>query len=337
MPPVLTVAAHNVSIHPERVPESSSQALDLELLPEAETLLWRNQVAEGSLPEVYGSIEVPHGPEVSWFRTMSRFVGPGTIVAVGYMDPGNWSTDLAGGASFGYPLLFIILLSSLIAMFLQHLAIKVGYATNRDLAQACRDSYSSKYLLYTLWIITEIAICATDLAEIIGSAIALNLLLNIPIIAGIIITAADVLIILFMQNKRFEWVERIVFALVATVTICFAVQLGLSNPNPVEVMQGYLPTQRIFSEQDILYVAIGIIGATVMPHNLFLHSSIVLTRAIRPDDRSIKDAIRYSTWDSSLSLLVAMFVNSSILILAAAVFYKQGYYSVATVCHSFKF
>jgi manganese transport protein len=188
-------------------------------------------------------------------------------------------------------------------------------------------------LIYVLWLVAEAAIIATDLAEVIGSAIALYLLFGIPIIAGVCITALDVMFILFMQNKRFEWMERLVFCLVATVTICFAVQLGFSNPNARDVMQGYIPTESIFTDQECLYVAIGIIGATVMPHNLFLHSSIVLTRKIGSDEASIQQAIRYSTWDSCVSLLVAMFVNSSILILAASVFNTNGYTDVATVMY----
>jgi hypothetical protein len=243
---------------------------------EVKTEVWAREVTEGSLPEVFSTIEVPR--DGHWTRTFLSFVGPGSLVAVGYMDPGNWSTDLAGGATYGYKLLFVILLSSLIAMFLQYLAIKVGFATGRDLAQCCRDYFTSKPLLYMLWFVSELAICACDLAEVIGSAIALNLLFGLPIIAGVCITAADVLLILFLQNKRFEWIERLVLALVSTITVCFIVQLVLSKPDAIGVLKGFVPSAEIFSNKDILYVAIGIIGATVMPHNLFLHSSLVLTR-----------------------------------------------------------
>jgi hypothetical protein len=259
--------------------------------PEIRAEAFTHEVVEGSLPEVFSSIEVPQGGH--WTRTFLSFVGPGSLIAVGYMDPGNWSTDLAGGATYGYKLLFVILLSSLIAMFLQYLAIKLGFATGRDLAQCCRDYFTSKPLLYMLWFVSEVAICACDLAEVIGSAIALKLLFGLPIIAGVCITAVDVLLILFMQNKRFEWIERLVLALVSTITVCFIVQLVLSKPDTIGVLKGYVPSAEIFSNKDMLYVAIGIVGATVMPHNLFLHSSLVLTRVPSILLHTIEKLIRY--------------------------------------------
>lgn len=295
--------------------------------------IWNYQIlaGSGSLPEVFASVKVPSGDDVHWTKTMMSFIGPGSLIAVGYMDPGNWSTDIAGGSAFGYRLLFIVLMSSVIAMFLQHLTIKLAYATGRDLAQACRDSYKSKPLIYVLWIVAEAAIIATDLAEVIGSAIAMKLLFGLPIIAGVCITAVDALVILFLQNKRFHWIERLILLLVATVTISFLVQLIMSKPDSKELLTGYLPSAEIFQQRDMLYVAIGIVGATVMPHNLFLHSSIVLTRSYSKEERNVRDAIKYSTWDSCVHLVVALFVNSSILILAASVFHVKGYTEVATV------
>jgi manganese transport protein len=247
------------------------------------------------------------------------------------MDPGNWSTDIAGGSAYGYSLLFIIMLASLIAMFLQALAVKQGIATERDLAQACRDSYP-KWVVVILWIITEAAIAATDLAEVIGSAVALKLLFGLPLIGGVCVTALDVLIILFTHGRNFRILEGMVATLVILITVIFAVQIGLSKPESVDVLKGFLPSAEIFSDSDQLLIAIGIIGATVMPHNLFLHSSLVLTRDIdRSDLASVKEAINYFVFDSTLCLFSALFVNAAILIVAAATFYVNGLHEVATL------
>ena len=247
------------------------------------------------------------------------------------MDPGNWSTDIAGGSAYGYSLLFIILMASLIAIFLQALAIRLGLATQRDLAQACRDSYP-RWLVVLLWIIIEAAVAATDLAEVIGSAVALKLLFGLPLIAGVCITAFDVLVILFTQGRNFRILEGLVAALVLLITVIFAAQIGLSKPESIEVMKGFLPSAAIFTNQNQLLIAIGIIGATVMPHNLFLHSSLVLTRNIVRDDvESVKEAMKYFTYDSTFCLVCALFVNAAILIVAAAAFHVNGLEEVATL------
>ena len=247
------------------------------------------------------------------------------------MDPGNWSTDIAGGSAYGYSLLFIILMASLIAIFLQALAVKQGLATERDLAQACRDSYP-KWVVAPLWVIIEAAIAATDLAEVLGSAVALKLLFGLPLIAGVCVTAFDVLVVLFAYGRNFRILEVIVTTLVILITVCFAVQIGLSKPESLEVMKGFLPSAPIFTDNNQLLIAIGIIGATVMPHNLFLHSSLVLTRDIdRGDVARVKEAINYFTFDSTMCLICALFVNAAILIVAAAVFHVRGMNDVATL------
>src|SRR6476469_3954920 len=236
---------------------------------------WRSPSPTKSLPEVHGSIAVPH--EAGFWRKMLAFAGPGYLVAVGYMDPGNWATDLAGGSQFGYTLLSVILMSNLMAILLQGLASKLGIVTGRDLAQACRDNYS-KPVNFLLWVGCEIAIAACDLAEVIGTAIALNLLFGIPVMIGVVITAADVLLILCLQNRGFRMLEALVVTLIATVGLCFLFEIILSQPPFGEVMRGFLPSKEVFSNPSMLYVAVGILGATVMPHNLYLHSSIVQTR-----------------------------------------------------------
>ena len=247
------------------------------------------------------------------------------------MDPGNWSTDIAGGSAYGYSLLFIILMASLIAIFLQALAVKQGLATERDLAQACRDSYP-KWVVAPLWVIMEAAIAATDLAEVLGSAVALKLLFGIPLIAGVCVTAFDVLVVLFAYGRNFRILEVIVTTLVILITVCLAVQIGLSKPESLEVMKGFLPSAPIFTDNNQLLIAIGIIGATVMPHNLFLHSSLVLTRDVdRGDVARVKEAINYFTFDSTMCLICALFVNAAILVVAAAVFHVRGMNDVATL------
>lgn len=239
---------------------------------------------------------------------MIAFSGPGFLIAVGYMDPGNWATDLAGGAKFGYALLSIIMISNFMAILLQHLCIKLGVATGRDLAQACRDHYSTP-IVWFLWILCEIAISACDLAEVVGSAIALQLLFRIPLVWGCVITALDVLAVLYLQNKGFRYIEALVVTLIVTIAACFAAELIFSKPSLVGVALGFIPGPHIVTNQQMLYVSIGIIGATVMPHNLYLHSSIVQTRRFEPTPEGKREAIKFATIDSSGALMFALFIT----------------------------
>ena len=301
--------------------------------PVEELTGWRYPRTMPSLPESYQSVHVPKG--VSFWRKALAFAGPGYMVAVGYMDPGNWATDLAGGARFGYTLLSVILLSNLMAILLQALALKLGIATGRDLAQACRDHYS-RPVSFVLWVLCEIAIAACDLAEVIGSAIALNLLFGIPLIWGVCLTAFDVLLILLLQNKGFRWLEAFVISLVITIGVCFAIELFMAEPAIAEVVRGLVPTTQIVTNPIMLYIAIGILGATVMPHNLYLHSSIVQTRKVLPDNESKREAIRFATLDSTVALLFAFFINASILILAAATFHNTGHQEVADIGDAYR-
>jgi len=280
-----------------------------------------------SLAEAYRTVNVSHR---SWWRKILAFAGPGYLVAVGYMDPGNWATDLAGGAQFGYALLAVILMSNLMAVLLQGLASKLGIVTGRDLAQACRDHYSRPVSL-GLWVLCEIAIAACDLAEVIGSAIALNLLFGIPLTWGIIITAADVMIVLVLQNRGFRLLEAIVIALVATVGACFLFELMISRPEIAAVMRGFIPSTSIISDPAKLYIAIGILGATVMPHNLYLHSSIVQTRKYEETAEGKREAVKYAFIDSTIALSFALFINAAILIVAAATFHRTGNTQVAEI------
>jgi manganese transport protein len=289
---------------------------------------WRYPRTQPSLPESNASVRVPRsGP---FWRKALAFAGPGYMVAVGYMDPGNWATDLAGGARFGYTLLSVILLSNLMAILLQALALKLGIATGRDLAQACRDHYS-RPVSFGLWILCEIAIAACDLAEVIGAAIALNLLFGIPLLWGVVLTVFDVLLILALQSKGFRWLEAFVIALIASIGVCFAVELAMAQPDLAEMARGLVPRTEIVSNPAMLYIAIGILGATVMPHNLYLHSSIVQTRRVAPDPASKREAIRFATLDSTVALLFAFFINAAILVLAAAAFHRSGHQSVADI------
>jgi manganese transport protein len=289
---------------------------------------WRGTPEAPSLREVHSSIAVP--ADAGFWRKLFAFAGPGYLVAVGYMDPGNWATDIAGGARFGYTLLSVILLSNMMAILLQSLALKLGIVTGRDLAQACRDHYS-RPVSFMLWVLCEIAIAACDLAEVIGSAIALNLLFGIPLIWGVVLTAFDVLLILLLQNKGFRWLEALVIALIASIGICFAVELAMAQPAIAEVVRGLVPTTAIVTNPAMLYISIGILGATVMPHNLYLHSSIVQTRRVAPDSASKREAIRFATLDSTVALLFAFFINAAILILAAATFHQTGHQDVADI------
>lgn len=294
---------------------------------------WLKNITTNSLPEVFATIIVPKTG--TFWRKLWAFTGPGLMVAVGYMDPGNWATDISGGAKFGYTLLSVILLSNLFAMLLQHLSLKLGIVTGRDLAQACRDAFS-KPVVIALWILCEIAIAACDLAEVIGSAIALNLLFGIPLVYGVAITVLDVLLILYFQGKGFRTIEAIVASLIAIIFLCFTYEIIISQPSVAGIMKGLIPTTQIVTDPSMLYVSIGILGATVMPHNLYLHSSIVQTRAIGPEVSDKKSAIKFATIDSTASLLIAFFINASILILAAAAFHNTGYNHVADINDAYK-
>jgi manganese transport protein len=289
---------------------------------------WRITGTSVSLPEVHGSIPIPAG--AGFWRKLFAFAGPGYLVAVGYMDPGNWATDLAGGARYGYTLLSVIMISNLMAILLQALAARLGIASGRDLAQACRDSYSRPVTL-VLWVLCEIAIAACDLAEVIGAAIALNLLFDLPLLWGVILTALDVLIVLFMQHRGFRYVEALVVALIVLIAGSFAIELWLARPDMAALAVGFIPRTEIVRNPDMLYIAIGILGATVMPHNLYLHSSIVQTRRYGDSFESKGEAIRYATIDSSVALMSALFINAAILIMAAATFHGTGHQDVAEI------
>ncbi|GAB3769783.1 Nramp family divalent metal transporter [Spirosoma horti] len=289
---------------------------------------WRQENKANSLADVHSSVQIPVGG--GFFKTLRAYAGPGLMVAVGYMDPGNWATDIAGGARYGYRLLSVVLISNLFAILLQHLALKLGIATGRDLAQACRDHYS-KPVSIGLWLLAEIAIAATDLAEVIGSAIALNLLFGLPLTVGILLTALDVLLLLFLQNKGFQLIERIVASLIFLIVGCFGYELLVSKPDIAGVVSGLIPRTEIISNPGMLYIAIGILGATVMPHNLYLHSSIVQTRNFGRNDEGRKSAIKYATIDSTVSLFLAFFINAAILILAGAAFHFSGNQQVADI------
>jgi len=294
---------------------------------------WRLPKGSASLPEVHGTVPVP--VTASFWRKLWAFTGPGYLVAVGYMDPGNWATDLAGGARYGYALLSVILISNLMAVLLQALAARLGIATGRDLAQACRDSYSQPTVI-VLWVLAEIAIAATDLAEVIGAAIALNLLFGLPLIWGVCITAADVLVVLYLQHHGFRWVEALVVLLIVGIAGSFAVELYLARPDWVELAWGFLPRTEIVTDPGMLYIAIGILGATVMPHNLYLHSSIVQTRKYLDNDESRRDAVRFASIDSAVALTSALFINGAILVMAAAVFHGTGHEDVADISDAYQ-
>lgn len=294
---------------------------------------WRRSSGQVSLPEVHRTIPVPrHFP--IW-RKMWAYAGPGFLVAVGYMDPGNWATDLSGGAQFGYTLVFIIMLSNLMAILLQHLCIKLGVASGRDLAQACRDHYSTPTVWF-LWILCETAIAACDLAEVVGSAIGLQLLFGIPLVWGCLITALDVLAILYLQTKGFRYVEALVVTLILTIGSCFALELFFAKPSLPAVLLGFVPSVEILKNQQMLYVSIGILGATVMPHNLYLHSAIVQTRNYEATPEGRREAIKYSTIDSTGALMFALFINAAILVLAAATFHWSGHRDVAEIQEAYK-
>jgi manganese transport protein len=289
---------------------------------------WRLPSSDRSLPEVHGSVAIPAG--AGFWRKMFAFAGPGYLVAVGYMDPGNWATDLAGGARYGYTLLSVIMLSNLMAILLQALAARLGIASGRDLAQACRDSYSRPVTI-VLWLLCEIAIAACDLAEVIGAAIALNLLFGLPLIWGVALTSLDVLIVLFLQHRGFRYVEALVVGLILAIAGSFAIELWLSKPDMAAVAVGFVPRGEILTNPSMLYIAIGILGATVMPHNLYLHSSIVQTRKYADDQAGQREAIRFASIDSAVALMFALFINAAILVMAAATFHGTGHQDVADI------
>jgi manganese transport protein len=304
-----------------------------ELTPRDQTA-WRHAPTRPSLPEVHSTLYVPKS--ATNLRKLLAFAGPGFLVAVGYMDPGNWATDLAGGSKYNYTLLSVILLSNLMAILLQSLCVKLGVATGRDLAQACRDHYSRPVTL-GLWVLAEVAIAACDLAEVIGSAIALNLLFGIPLLWGVCLTALDVMVILFLQQKGFRLIEAIVISLIGMIAVCFTIEILLAKPSLAGVLHGFfVPSAQIIRDPSMLYIAIGILGATVMPHNLYLHSAIVQTRRFERTRTGMREAIRFCTIDSTIALTLALFVNAAILIVSAATFYRNGYSDVAEIQDAYK-
>lgn len=291
-------------------------------------------VSSPSLPEVNSSVGISRS-RVSWRRLLG-FLGPGFLISVGYMDPGNWATDIAGGSQFGYTLLFVIMASNLMAVLLQSLSLKLGVASERDLAQLCHERFGKRASFF-LWLGAEIAIAACDLAEVIGSAIALNLLFHIPLFYGVLITGLDVLLILMLQRWGFRWIEALVIALIATIIALFGVQLILSRPEYGPAFASmFMPSARIVTNSAMLYIAIGILGATVMPHNLYLHSSIVQSRRYKRTTAGKREAIFMANVDSALALTVALFVNAAILIVAAAVFHRSGHYEVGAIEDAYK-
>jgi manganese transport protein len=295
---------------------------------------WRAPRGEPSLTGMFASVRV--ATSGSFWRKLAAFLGPGYLVATGYMDPGNWATSLAGGSKFGYALLAVALLSNLMAIVLQALCARLGVGSGRDLAQACRDAFPRAISL-PLWLLAEIAIAATDLAEIIGTAIGLNLLFGIPLEIGVLITALDVFLILAMQAMGFRWIEAFILGMLGIIAACFAIQIAMADPDWREVIRGFAPTTQIVANREMLYLALGILGATVMPHNLYLHSGLVQTRAYGDSVPERKEAIRLATIDSTVALCLALLINASILILAAATFHKAGQTDVAELdqVHSF--
>ena len=296
-------------------------------------LFARKGDAERSLSEVNSTIPVPRG--LSWAKHLLAFSGPGYMVAVGYMDPGNWATDIAGGSKFGYTLLSVIMISNLMAILLQALAARLGIAADRDLAQACSDAYPRPVGI-ALWLICELAIIACDVAEVIGSAIALQLLFGIPLLYGALITAADVFLLLLLMNKGFRFIEAFVIALIAIIGTCFVIEIALSAPPVAAIFKGFIPTPELATNPELLYIAIGIIGATVMPHNLYLHSSIVQTRKYEQTASGKAEAIKFATLDSTMALTFALFINAAILIMSAATFHSRGQHEVAEIQEAYK-
>jgi manganese transport protein len=281
------------------------------------------------MPDVFSSVHVSRSPQM--WRRLLGFLGPGFLISVGYMDPGNWATDLAAGSRYGYTLLFVIMLSNLMAILLQSLAIKLGIAGEQDLAQACRAQYS-RPIAVGLWIIAEIAVAACDLAEVIGSAIALQLLFHIPLMAGVLITSLDVLLILLLEHRGFRYLEALVIVLIGTIAALFGIEIVLSRPEFAPIVHSLIvPSRSLLTSPEMLYIGISILGATVMPHNLYLHSSLVQTRNYPRTQEGKREAIRFANWDSAAALTMALFVNAAILIVAAAVFHRSGHTEVAEI------
>jgi manganese transport protein len=293
---------------------------------------WRQPPGTVSLPEVHGTVAVPTG--AGFWRKMAAFAGPGYLVAVGYMDPGNWATDLAGGSRYGYTLLSVIMLSNLMAILLQALSARLGIVSGRDLAQACRDHFTPR-VNFVLWLLCEIAIAACDLAEVIGSAIALNLLFGLPLIWGVCITSLDVLLVLYLQQFRFRYVELLVVLLILGIAGSFTIELALARPDLSGVLASLLPDPQIARNPEMLFIAVGILGATVMPHNLYLHSSIVQTRKYGDSVGSRREAVRFATIDSTVALMFALFLNGAILVMAAASFHGTGHQDVADISDAY--
>jgi manganese transport protein len=304
---------------PENPPKPGRQT-------ELESGQWLRQRGEAALSDVHRSVAVSRG--TGWLRRLAAFVGPGYLVAVGYMDPGNWATALAGGSKFGYALLVVALVSNLMAIILQSLCARLAIASGRDLAQACRDAYP-RWASWPLWFLAELAIIATDIAEVIGTAIGLNLLFGIPLEIGVVITALDVFLILWLQRLGFRWLEAVVITLTGVIFICFGIQIAMADPVWGDVIKGFAPTTQILTNPDMLYLALGILGATVMPHNLYLHSAIVQTRAYGETLPEKREALTFATIDSTVALMLALFVNASILILAASAFHTTGRTEIA--------
>jgi manganese transport protein len=306
----------------------SELPMDMNARPPAKPApAWRSESLQPSLPEVAGSIKIGGGSK--WRRALA-FVGPGYLVAVGYMDPGNWATSIAGGAKYGYALLTVALISNIMAIVLQALCARLAVATGRDLAQACRDAYP-RPVAWGLWVLAELAICATDLAEVIGTAIGLNLLFGIPLEIGVLITAMDVFLILYLQNIGFRWVEAFVVALLGVIAVCFGIQIAMADPDWSAVIAGFAPTTDIVTNPDMLYLSLGILGATVMPHNLYLHSGIVQTRAFGQSLPEKREALTFATLDSTIALMLALLINGSLLVLAASTFHNTGRTDIAEI------
>jgi manganese transport protein len=306
---------------------------DVEPTLSARKSRWPSLSTSPSLPESYRSIPVLS--DYSFWRKAMAFAGPGYLVAVGYMDPGNWATDLGGGSKFGYSLLSIVLLSSLLAMFLQALSARLGIATGRDLAQACREHYSRPVRI-TLLVLCEIAIAACDLAEVLGSAVALKLLFGLPLLAGVLLTGLDVLLVLALQGRGFRVIEALVITLIVTIAGCFAYEIFFAQPLWREAAVGLIPTAELLHNRQMVYLAVGILGATVMPHNLYLHSSIVQTRAFHLNAVGKREAIRFATLDSTLALGLSLFINAAILVLGAAAFHVRGMNDVADISKAYE-
>ena len=301
------------------------------ILPDTSEEGWLRHRGPPSLLESFNSVTVPR--DRSRWRQFLAFIGPGYLVAVGYMDPGNWATSLAGGAQFGYALLTVALLSNIMAIILQALCARLAVGSGRDLAQACRDAYPP-WVARPLWLLAELAICATDLAEVIGTAIGLNLLFGIPLEIGVVLTALDVFLVLWLQTRGFRWIEAFIITLISIVALCFAIQIALADPDWGEVIRGFAPTSEIVGNPHMLYLAMGILGATVMPHNLYLHSGIVQTRAIGRSDADRRQSLKFATWDSTIALMFALTINASILILAAATFHRSGQTDVSELARA---